>query len=353
MRFAVLFFQTGLRRKSIKMNSPYKTYRFDWLIAPNDDPLNFTPKDGTTSWCPFPIPPELGHGGCFAVELALGMTLARGEHHLTPAAVGQLIPLAKISMDFPGRTFMVETLRGGHFLQRSIYPPGEFLAGPGLDLFRMTERIEMTPIMDGSHDIMGTSLFMSWTALCQLIGESVAEGLQSNLGLNNWPKTVVKPIPLHVSAHLHNALPINLTGPVKTLYCQARVLDYLDALIEAVHTQADAVPDPAQNRERAHALHEFLVHTEGRLSTLDELAQKFACSARRLNDEFVAEFGKSIYAFISNYRLDEAHAAIKGSDVPMKKLAERLGYAHFNHFSAAFKKKFGYPPGSLRRKGLC
>jgi len=34
----------------------------------------------------------------------------------------------------------------------------------------------------------------------------------------------------------------------------------------------------------------------------------------------------------------------------MKVLAARLGYSHVNHFIAAFKKKFGYPPGSLRKK---
>lgn len=331
------------------MKSPCTALRFDWLIEPSEESSILTLKDGTTPWCPFPIPPELGHGGCYAVDLALGMTLARGEHHLTQAAVGQLIPLAKVTMDFSEPTFVVEVLRGGRFLQRSVYPPGEFLAGPGLDIFRMTDRIEITPIIDGSHDIVGTSLSMSWPALCQLVGESEAQGLKSNLGLTDWPKALIKPIPLHVSAHLHSALPMNLVGPVKTLHCQARVLDYLDALIEVLQTEVDAEPALAQNRSRAHALHDFLLQTEGKLPTLDEVARQFACSARRLNDEFAAEYGKSIYVFISHHRLDEAHAAILQSDVPMKRIAERLGYAHFNHFSAAFKKKFGYPPGSLRK----
>ncbi|MCF8168564.1 MAG: helix-turn-helix domain-containing protein, partial [Rhodoferax sp.] len=82
----------------------------------------------------------------------------------------------------------------------------------------------------------------------------------------------------------------------------------------------------------------MLVQSEGKIPTRDELGRQFSCSTRRLKGEFVAEFGKSIYTFTSHHRLEEAHAAIKGSDVPMKKLAQRLGYAHFNHFSAAFKK---------------
>ncbi|NTW85245.1 MAG: AraC family transcriptional regulator, partial [Holophagaceae bacterium] len=35
----------------------------------------------------------------------------------------------------------------------------------------------------------------------------------------------------------------------------------------------------------------------------------------------------------------------------MKALAANLGYSHVNNFIYAFKKKFGYPPGSVR-KGL-
>jgi AraC-like DNA-binding protein len=33
----------------------------------------------------------------------------------------------------------------------------------------------------------------------------------------------------------------------------------------------------------------------------------------------------------------------------MKVIAERLGYSHVNHFITALKRKFGYPPGSVRK----
>ena len=332
------------------MNSPYTALTFDWLIVRETDPLTITPHEGETAWSPFQIPAEMGHGRFHAVDLALGMSLMRGEHHLTPKTDSQLVPLAKIAMDFPELTFMTEVLRGGQLLQRSAYPTGEFLPRPGLDLFRLTDRLEMTPIMDGSHDVVGTSLTVGWSVLCKLLGQGVAESLRANLGLNGPPKVLVRKIPLHVSAHLHNALPMDLVGPVKKLQCQARVLDYLDALIDCLQNEVHSNSEIFSNPGRARDLHDFLVQTAGKLPTLDELANQFSCSAKKLNDEFFAEYGKSIYAFISGHRLEEAHMAILKSDVPMKKLAERLGYAHFNHFSAAFKKKFGYPPGSLRRK---
>ena len=70
-----------------------------------------------------------------------------------------------------------------------------------------------------------------------------------------------------------------------------------------------------------------------------------------LDEAFRKRFGLSIYAFVSDHRLVEAHAALARTDIPMKALAANLGYSHVNNFIYAFKKKFGYPPGSVR-KGL-
>jgi AraC-like DNA-binding protein len=121
--------------------------------------------------------------------------------------------------------------------------------------------------------------------------------------------------------------------------------------LEALHSKVDATPTDQTIKDKVHALHEHLLTSEGKLPTLDQLAKTFTCSVKRLNQAFVSEYGKSIYDFISTTRIEAAHAAILNSDTPLKILAARLGYSHVNHFNAAFRKKFGYPPGSLRKRG--
>lgn len=331
------------------MKSSFGQAKFNWLIADDTDPGVIAPQIGSAERVAFPISPDLGQGASFGIALPLGMSLFRGMHQFKPAAAGQLLPLAKIEMTFPEKTFFAESVLRGQLFQRSETPVGEFLGKPGFDVFRMTDRLDMVPILDGSSDVVATSLTVGWSSLCQLLGEPDAEQIQKHLGLDVWPKTCVFPMPLHVAAHLHNALPTSMVGAVRTLHCQARALDYFDALIAALGTNSAKPPANSASKDRSYAVLEFLLHSEGKLPTLDELAMQFGCSARRLNDEFAVEHGQSIYSFMSNHRLDQAHAAILGSDIPLKKLAEKLGYAHFNHFSAAFKKKFGYPPGSLRK----
>lgn len=92
------------------------------------------------------------------------------------------------------------------------------------------------------------------------------------------------------------------------------------------------------------------VSLEGRLPTLNQLATEFGLSAKQLNIEFKVEFGQSIFEYVTNNRLEQVHEALLESSIPMKVLSERLGYSHVNHFITAFRRRFGYPPGSLRRR---
>ena len=96
-------------------------------------------------------------------------------------------------------------------------------------------------------------------------------------------------------------------------------------------------------------MHEELINLEGEVPTLSDLSKKCGLSARTLNNDFKKEFGESIYAYIKDQRLAQAHAALIETDTPIKVIAARVGYAHVTNFMLAFKKKFGYSAGSLRR----
>jgi AraC-like DNA-binding protein len=185
--------------------------------------------------------------------------------------------------------------------------------------------------------------------LRSLLGEDAAQDLLDSLGLGATRPTVVRPVPLHVSAALRDAMSGQFIGSARKLYAQARVLDYLAALLRHVSAK-NAVRTERSHRTRIQELHDSLLNLEGRMPTLSDLAREFGISARRLNAEFVAEYGQSIFNFVTDHRLEQAHASLLAGATPLKVLAARLGYSHVNHFIAAFKRKFGYPPGSLRKQ---
>jgi AraC-like DNA-binding protein len=330
------------------MKPPYRVFRFDWLIDPSHEPTELSPEDGDVEWLPYPIPHILGEGGFQKVDLGLNMSVFRGVHRFTPAAAGQLIPLADVAVDFPETTFMAQVLRGGRILHREKRPLTEVLYSPGLDLFRLTDQLNLVPVLDGSENSEMTCLTVGTSMLSQLIGEDQAELLLNALGLSSCPALSVRRLPLHVSAHLHGAIGTSWTGAARRLFCQARMLNYLGALIDEVMPPEMRPKKSGVHKDRSRQVHDYLQSKTGRLVTLDELAQQFGCSSKRLNDEFSSEYGQSLYTFITSQRMQEAHAALQQTDVPIKKLAEQLGYAHVSNFSIAFKRRFGYPPGSLR-----
>jgi DNA-binding response OmpR family regulator len=142
-----------------------------------------------------------------------------------------------------------------------------------------------------------------------------------------------------------------LTKPTSIEELQAAI----ESLARRLHlhqTPLSAVGDAVEgktHREKVQALHEFLMQMDGKIPTINELASQFGLSARNLNEVFMHEYGHSINSFVTDYRLTQAHTILVESDIPMKQVAAWLGYSHVNHFITAFKRKFGYSPGTLRR----
>lgn len=297
-----------------------------------------------------PIPPEVGHGYLERLPLADGFSLLRGVHRFRPQMDSRLIALAEFDFQFPEVMLAIQTVKGGILRHQERYPPAELIYRPGHDFFRRAERFHVTPWIDTASNSDMTALILTEDVLRELLDPPLAERLIQRLGLDPAPMVRVRPMPLAISGLLQTAMSTQVRGPLRRLFAQAKVLEYLGALMAHVELTEPETRPGGLNRDAIQALHLHLIRLEGKLPSLDELATRFGISARWLNAAFASEYGLPIHRFIAEQRLSEAQRAILESDIPLKQLAARLGYTHTNHFNAAFKRKFGYPPGSLRRK---
>ena len=185
------------------------------------------------------------------------------------------------------------------------------------------------------------------SALRALLGDACAQTLLLRLGLTNAPAAAVLPVPAHIRTMLTACFPQHLTGNLLRLHAQSRVLDFMVALHE--HFAGPLWQAPPRRLAIA-ALRRELDALDGRLPSLAELASRYGLSERVMNQAFRQEYGQSIVACITDLRLQAAHAALTGSDTPLKVLAARLGYSSVHHFSNAFTRRFGVRPGKLRQK---
>ena len=247
---------------------------------------------------------------------------------------------------------IVHTLPKGRVIHKDARGiSNDLVYGDGVDLFRFSNEISVVPVMDTSQDIEMVTLVISENILRNLIGQPLFSKLIKKLNFSEFEQAVLKSIPDHVHQPLQNCLKSEYSVNLKKLWAQARVLDFITNLSNHFcETEEKRFTTSQQTRKKVKAIHDYLINLEGKLPTINTISSQFGHSTRSLNEEFQSEYGDSIFGFIINHRLNCAHEAIRNSNIPLKQLAQKLGYAHVNHFSAAFKKKFGYPPSYLRNK---
>jgi len=337
------------------MNERFHKFDLSWLTSASDDTTSTATQTTTFEHIKIPVPPEFGEAWIDIFHINAGFMLARGVHALEQAPKGQLIPLLEGIADHPERTFSCQIVRGGflsHTENTCGSEPIDFLSGPGRDIFRYQDSWHARAFAEGGVTTRMTSILLTQTLLESFLGNNATEQLLLKLGLGSATEVVVHPIPAQVTAPLHEAISDHYHGPTRQLHAQAKALEYLAGLTDFVCKDCMLLYDrrrgERRHRTRIQELHDHLMDLNGRLPTSNELAANFGLSARQLNNEFAAEYGKSIFAFTTDIRLEHARIALMESSAPMKAIALRLGYSHVNHFITAFKRKFGYPPGKLR-----
>lgn len=288
------------------------------------------------------------------LRINVGISLFRGTHRLESAPCGQMIPLIESEGIYSEPTFSAQVIQGGMLCHCEGSPRLNFISGPGRDIFRYQDGWHARASVEGGVNSEMTSVLLGETVLAELMGSNLAEQLILKLASGSTHRTVVRAIPAHVTAPLLDAMSAHFIGPTRQLYAQAKVLEYLAGLSSHFCNETpdnhDRRRSERRHRARVQELHEYLVRLEGNVPTSSELAENFGLSVRQLNSEFAAEYGKSIFAYTTDLRLEQAFADLQNSATPMKSIAARLGYSHVNHFITAFKRKFGISPGKVRSR---
>ncbi len=269
---------------------------------------------------------------------------------MLPAALGHMVPIGELDIDYGGPAFIVQSLRGGRICQQEHLPACNLIFEEGRDLFLHQQKRNVIPLVDGSTDSTMVALVTQVTTLQILLGEGETVTLLEALGLASMPALAVRAIPRQINAPLHHAMSKSLAGPAQKLYAQAKVLEYLSGLSEHLCLGNVREVQPGNKRVSVAACHDYLLGLEGKLPSLLSLGQMFQLSVKHLNAGFKDAYGESIYSFHTARQLHHARQALLQTDVPMKELAHRLGYSHVNNFIAAFRNRFGHSPGSLRKQ---
>jgi AraC-like DNA-binding protein len=94
----------------------------------------------------------------------------------------------------------------------------------------------------------------------------------------------------------------------------------------------------------------LMVHLQKTLPRLSSIAQKVALSESTLKRHFKLIYGKSIYEYYLNKKMEVARDLLLQKLLTVNETAEIMGYEKVSNFIDIFKKHHGYSPGSLKKK---
>jgi AraC-like DNA-binding protein len=144
-------------------------------------------------------------------------------------------------------------------------------------------------------------------------------------------------------------------GGIKKLFLQSKVLELLALQCEQFERSDWGIGPAALNisasdREKIYYARDLLLGAVQHPPSLQELSRKAGLNEFKLKNGFKKVFDNTVFGYLNDHRLDQARQLLlQQNNRSLSDIADELGYSSPQHFSNAFRKKFGVTPGKARK----
>lgn len=101
--------------------------------------------------------------------------------------------------------------------------------------------------------------------------------------------------------------------------------------------------------EKMHSVRKFILANMTEDYSLAELAREVGTNEFTLKKGFKELFGMTVFGFWNTVKMDQAKKLLLESELNIGEIAGKVGFKHPQHFTAAFKRKFGIVPSQFRK----
>jgi AraC family transcriptional regulator len=112
--------------------------------------------------------------------------------------------------------------------------------------------------------------------------------------------------------------------------------------------EAPALPAGLTARQ-TRLIEELIASCDIGVPSISALAAACGLGERQFCRVFRAAMGESVGRYLTRVQIARAQRLLADSDMPLKEIAFRAGFAHASNFSAAFRAAVNQPPGEFRR----
>lgn len=165
-----------------------------------------------------------------------------------------------------------------------------------------------------------------------------------------WPGYVMEITPqMHaIIADMSNT---RYTGQMKRLFLEAKMIELF--LLQVTGYDQPALTSPATIRpydvECLHAAKSYLEQHFTEDCSILTLASQVGINQKKLKQGFKTLFGHTVFGYLSHIRMEKAKQLLLDEQKTVGEVADLIGYKHQQHFTAAFRKKYGMLPKHLKQ----
>lgn len=162
-----------------------------------------------------------------------------------------------------------------------------------------------------------------------------------------------RPVTIAMREVIHQIMRCLRKDHCRCIYYQAKVMELLSLQLEQLESSEKNSntykPDLKEEEiKRVYQVRDILERNPHESFSLLGLAHSVGTNDSTLKKHFKIVFGTTVFAYLNSYRMERAKEMLLEADYKISAIAHQFGYKHATHFSAAFKKYFGYPPTKVK-----
>lgn len=140
-------------------------------------------------------------------------------------------------------------------------------------------------------------------------------------------------------------------GDIRLLYLEAKTLElfsYQILQLQACEPLKDTIT--CADKEKLKAVYEYIEENYLLPQSLKALSQNFMLNEFKLKKGYKTLFNTTVFNHIHHLRMTKAKQLLAEENMNVSMVSDFMGYNNIAAFSAAFRKRFGYPPGKISTK---
>ncbi len=156
-----------------------------------------------------------------------------------------------------------------------------------------------------------------------------------------------RPLSPHLALTVGQLFDNPMNGPALEVFEHAKAYEILAFFFNKEEgTDVEHCPflNDEENVERIRLAKKLIIERMSNPPALAELAREIGLNEYRLKEGFKNIYGKTVFQFLNDYRLDTARHLLDNKHSKVNDAAYHIGYSNPSHFIAAFRKKFGVTP---------